>query len=410
MRLHKNYKLLLLLLLPGWIFSQDSPRWEGGVMAGLAGYQGDLSSGWLPQLDETGPLYGLMGRYHLGKQWAVRMDLSYSEVQGRDLRAYAPRNYAFSSTFAAATVGVEWEPLGKRRYPGQWRFNRLVSPYIYVGAGALHYRAEADFSKNGQEQRQAVIARDQAEAFPKQAFLMPVALGVKADLSRRSVLGLEFRTMTAFSDYLDGISHAANPKANDWLPSAALSLTFRLLPKDSDRDGIPDYADACPQQKGVWSALGCPDADGDGVEDLEDLCPNEPGLPKLNGCPDADNDGIADWDDRCPYQFGPASTLGCPDTDGDGIANIDDDCPTLPGPKSRRGCPPLDSNASGRLDDEPLRSLQPAAELLTRIAEEQKAAFELIQLYRPLPAAELGKDEKALKRRPLLESTLFFLF
>jgi hypothetical protein len=38
------------------------------------------------------------------------------------------------------------------------------------------------------------------------------------------------------------------------------------------------------------------------------------------GCPaDTDKDGILDADDKCPDVAGPAEFKGCPDSDGDGI-------------------------------------------------------------------------------------------
>ncbi|WP_412464098.1 thrombospondin type 3 repeat-containing protein [Flavobacterium mekongense] len=50
---------------------------------------------------------------------------------------------------------------------------------------------------------------------------------------------------------------------------------------DSDRDGIPDEMDPCPEIAGS----GCADSDGDGVSDAKDKCPDIPGLPSDNGCP-----------------------------------------------------------------------------------------------------------------------------
>ncbi|HXD55994.1 MAG TPA: hypothetical protein VN618_14655 [Solirubrobacteraceae bacterium] len=58
---------------------------------------------------------------------------------------------------------------------------------------------------------------------------------------------------------------------------------------DSDGDGVPDAADACPSEKGTL-ADGCmppaqTDPDGDGVYGASDLCPAVNGMGALNGCP-----------------------------------------------------------------------------------------------------------------------------
>jgi hypothetical protein len=59
---------------------------------------------------------------------------------------------------------------------------------------------------------------------------------------------------------------------------------------DSDRDGVPDDKDACPNTpRGVKvDAVGCPvDSDKDGVPDYRDKCPNTTFGTKVNadGCP-----------------------------------------------------------------------------------------------------------------------------
>ncbi len=90
----------------------------------------------------------------------------------------------------------------------------------------------------------------------------------------------------------------------------------KLLPRDSDGDGIPDSADACPLVKGYERYKGCPipDSDGDGLNDEEDSCPHIAGYAKYHGCPipDRDGDGINDENDLCPDQPGIESNHGCP--------------------------------------------------------------------------------------------------
>lgn len=100
-------------------------------------------------------------------------------------------------------------------------------------------------------------------------------------------------------------------------------------PEDSDRDGLPDTEDNCPNEAGPADNGGCPvvvtDTDGDGIPDTEDQCPNEEGPASNNGCPvtvvDSDGDGISDGEDSCPLVTGPASNNGCPE-EVDPCANL----------------------------------------------------------------------------------------
>ena len=141
---------------------------------------------------------------------------------------------------------------------------------------------------------------------------------------------------------------------------------------DTDQDGIPDTADACPKEKGVPSSdpakNGCPlrDKDKDTILDEVDACPDVPGVadpdPAKNGCPlpgDTDGDGIIDPQDACVNEKGVPSedpkANGCPDKDGDGIPDIIDACPDLAGVKTSdpktNGCPG-DTDGDGIRDDQ----------------------------------------------------------
>lgn len=131
-------------------------------------------------------------------------------------------------------------------------------------------------------------------------------------------------------------------------------LTFKFGGKDTDKDGIYDKDDLCPEVPGLPQFQGCPDTDSDGIQDSEDECPNEAGSAELNGCPDRDGDGVADKNDQCPDVAGIASMMGCPDTDGDGIADKDDKCPNESGPKANGGCPWPDTDGDGVLDKDDL--------------------------------------------------------
>ncbi len=92
-------------------------------------------------------------------------------------------------------------------------------------------------------------------------------------------------------------------------------ITIKFGKKDSDKDGIADKDDACPDVAGLKEFKGCPDTDGDGVADKDDKCPDEKGPKENNGCPwpDRDGDGVLDKDDECPDQKGTVANNGCPE-------------------------------------------------------------------------------------------------
>ncbi len=98
---------------------------------------------------------------------------------------------------------------------------------------------------------------------------------------------------------------------------------------DSDRDGVDDSQDKCPDvaedADGFEDGDGCPDYDNDfdGMYDQHDECPDEAedfdGFEDHDGCPEPDNDkdGIPDAEDKCPNKAevknGFRDEDGCPD-------------------------------------------------------------------------------------------------
>ena len=134
-------------------------------------------------------------------------------------------------------------------------------------------------------------------------------------------------------------------------------------PIDTDGDGVPDYLDNCPntpkEAYGKVDTYGCPlDTDGDNVPDYLDKCPDTPAASKALvdsvGCSlDTDKDGIFDYLDKCPNTpVGiEVDSVGCPsDKDGDGVADYLDLCPETPvlarGMVNKSGCP-LDTDGDG---------------------------------------------------------------
>ena len=161
-----------------------------------------------------------------------------------------------------------------------------------------------------------------------------------------------------FTDHLGlnvqtGYNHGFQKDGTDYFQHSA-GIVIKFGAKDTDKDGIPDKDDACPDVAGPKEFNGCPDTDGDGIPDKDDACPQVKGLKEFNGCPDTDGDGIADKDDACPEVAGPKEFNGCPDTDGDGIADKDDKCPDVAGPAENAGCPWPDTDGDGVLDKDDL--------------------------------------------------------
>lgn len=149
---------------------------------------------------------------------------------------------------------------------------------------------------------------------------------------------------------------------NDQVDSAALNAAERarldsLNRVDTDKDGIADINDKCPNTPDgiVVDSVGCMlDFDVDGVPDNKDKCPNTPEGISVDstGCPmDFDHDGVPDNKDKCPNTAMGVTvdSTGCAaDSDQDGVADGQDKCPgTVAGmPVDSVGCV-LDGDKDG---------------------------------------------------------------
>ena len=147
----------------------------------------------------------------------------------------------------------------------------------------------------------------------------------------------------------------------DSLNAAERARQDSLARVDTDKDGIPDLKDKCPNTiEGISvDSLGCMlDFDKDGVADNFDKCPNTAAGVSVDstGCPmDFDKDGVPDSFDKCPNTTAGSvvDSTGCPaDMDKDGVTDNIDKCPGTPAgtPVDSVGCV-LDGDKDGVTDN-----------------------------------------------------------
>ena len=185
------------------------------------------------------------------------------------------------------------------------------------------------------------------------AAYFPVGAGLQFNLGAESFLNLQFRNNVGVTDlatnnfsYNIGFASPLKDKVVP-PPPPPPPPPAPVVEKDTDKDGIVDSKDKCPDVPGIIKYGGCPipDTDKDNINDEEDACPKVPGIAKYKGCPipDTDGDGLNDEEDKCPKVAGVARYGGCPipDTDGDGVNDEVDKCPNTPGTINNNGCPEL---------------------------------------------------------------------
>ena len=319
--------IIITVVMFGSVSAEIRPqRPSVGIFTG--GYDFDFF-----QSNEQNPVFGLRAGYDFTEQWGLEAAFDYipftSEINNDDVNAYIYR-----------VEGLYYLMPQKR-----------LVPFGAIGVGGVSVDPSSEQNSSG--------------------MIADYGIGAKYFLSDRYSLRGDVRHVIDFSEsyfihnnleYTIGLTiHFGSKKAEIAKPAVVTTLPVYI---DSDRDGVADNLDKCPNTPAGVSvdANGCPkDSDGDGVIDFQDQCPNTPMGVKVDtkGCPvdvdvDSDMDGVADRMDKCPGT--PAGVKvdaeGCPlDSDKDGVVDAQDKCPNTPaGVKvDASGCP-LDSDGDGVAD------------------------------------------------------------
>ena len=332
--------------------SSNPYPWEFGFKLGTASLGGDLIDQDVVIFNQPSFGGGVHVRRRLGNVLALKLHLMYGSLESDETEGdNARRGYTSRASVIEPGLMFEFEPFAGKRF-GDDGFKRILSPY--VGAGVAYgIWGDVDTKFGDPVQTSQAIANDiQADEAENGGLVFPLGAGIKYYISEKSSIGVDFNFRLTSSDLIDGVSEAADPSNDDTYIFTGLTFSTGFGKKDSDKDGIADEDDLCPNEPGPASTMGCPDKDGDGVADKDDRCPDAAGLATLRGCPDGDGDGVADIDDDCPTVAGLANLKGCPDADGDGIADKDDQCPNEAGPRATNGCPDGDGDGIADKDDD----------------------------------------------------------
>lgn len=360
----KSLLLAYLLLICGiQLNGQTEDRKLGlGLHGGVNQYNGDLGNRLFKY---TNPFYGygaLTLSYYLSPSFNIGLhgslgDMGYSNSNLTMLTRKSDLSllvYYKLNNGKILPTDSKWEPfatagIGMAGYSGS-RFGTIVRDgyrindrLIPMGVGVKYYLNE---KWAVQYQFLYVLTnhdvRDQIFTLPKE--------NDRNDHFAQQSVGIiwHFGKSKGPDSDKDGI-----PDASDKCPNTekGMAVDTTGCPKDSDKDGIADHLDKCPDVYGSQAAAGCPDRDNDGIVDKEDQCPDLAGKADFKGCPDTDGDGIPDNTDACPKVAGKTEFNGCPDSDGDGIVDSEDECPMNSGSKELKGCPDRDKDGVADKND-----------------------------------------------------------
>ena len=353
--------LIVTLAFVAPAFGDDGGmRFEVGPQIGVAGFSSGTGLGDSHyRYDVPAPAFsfGLRASLRINKRFAVDAFGRYSGGSFRTADEFEdPRK---EQEIAAYTDGGDVSVLGLRLL-GRYNFegNEVVTPFVTLGAGIDRLSTE-----------KAYVAASDSDTAVQAGVGALIKLSGSANLRIDAGYFLGEGAVARTNEVTGEVYQEATSASHNYEIMAGVVWAIGGPPGDSDKDGLPDDKDKCPDKAedkdGFQDEDGCPDPDngGDGVPDTEDKCPNEPedkdGFKDYDGCPDLDNDedGIPDNKDRCPNKAedkdGYYDKDGCPDLDNDkdGIPDVDDKCPNkaedLDHFQDTDGCPELDNDRDG---------------------------------------------------------------
>jgi len=308
----------------GLLAQTPDRKWGVGIKGGSQQYNGDIGNGFY-KFDQA--LYAF-GGISISRNLSEKLDFYISATTG-DLGYVDNADRKFLSKMSQFNFNLK---LNMFKYD-----EHTLRPFINAGIGYMKF--EDRVVKNNMPIRPTIAKEFENMILPN------LGLGITVKLSPVVNLVLEETYLRSDYDAID--NHAKN--SNDVYLQHSLGIVFNIgKAKDTDKDGVSDKKDLCPDVAGLAQFDGCPDTDGDGIIDSKDNCPKTKGLEAFGGCPDTDGDGVPDKSDQCPKTKGLKALGGCPDSDGDGVSDKSDDCPNEKGSKALRGCP--DSDGDGVAD------------------------------------------------------------
>jgi len=216
--MNRNYVLFILLL---GFTSVNAQIHEIGVFLGGSNYIGDVGPTTYIAPNEFA--YGLLYKWNKSPRHSWRFSYNQAKITSSDLKSNSPgrtqRGYNFENDLKEVSLGLEFNFFDFNLHD----FETKITPYIYSGVSYFAYY-ELFYISGGQR-----------EDYRNGALAIPMVLGVKLNVFKNIILGVEVGARYTMTDNLDG----SNPKnkilsplkfgdlnSNDWYVFSGITLTY----------------------------------------------------------------------------------------------------------------------------------------------------------------------------------------
>jgi hypothetical protein len=233
-----RYLFFLLLIITA--AQAKAQKWEFGIQAGAAGYQGDLNQ--RNPLQVSGSMAGLLLRYNMNGHLSLKASFSKAQVEGADSTSGYQQQRGRNLSF--------YTPLTEIALVGEFNFFEYLpgsgynsfTPFIYAGIANVNYNPQATYKNQTYDLRPLNTEGNKA-LYKSSAFAIPFGAGVKYNLFGKLSLTADVGYRSAYTDYLDDVSGTYADR-RIFTDPVALALSDR----SGERTGV--YTGATGTQRG----------------------------------------------------------------------------------------------------------------------------------------------------------------
>ncbi len=206
----KYFFIFIIVLLPALSGFSQRPKKSAdiGIFLGGSYYIGDLNP--IGHFNFIQPAGGVIFRYNFNPRASFRVSALFGTIQGYDSysssQASLQRNLSFKSQITEISCQLEFNFFDYEIGNDKQKF----SPYMFIGLACFAFNPQAEFN-NSWESLQPLGTEGQGlpGGAPKYGLIqigIPFGVGIKANLSNKIGLAVEWGMRKTFTDYLDDVS------------------------------------------------------------------------------------------------------------------------------------------------------------------------------------------------------------
>ena len=171
---------------------------EVGVFVGVSNFVGDV--GRTDYIYPNKPAIGIIYKWNKSPRHSYRFSYTQTNLRGNDVvskeASRYPRGYSFDNGVKEVSLALEFNFFDFNLHKSETK----ITPYLF--SGISYFKYDELYVFNGE------TIKDKSES----SFAIPLNLGIKSNISRYFVLGLEVGARFTFTDNIDG----SNPKNENY--------------------------------------------------------------------------------------------------------------------------------------------------------------------------------------------------